>query len=145
MGQYTVFTSLPPDFFPSIEIAGCFCECDGTFLMMKRHMSRIQGGLWNLPAGKFEAGETPIDCASREVFEEAGIVLDKKMMTSVGILYISIPECNYVFHIFKQRFTAKPTVNLKLDEHDEYLWTTLQEALSLPLIAAGNEVLLFCQ
>lgn len=39
------------------------------FLMVK---NRKRGGLWELPGGRGEPGETPEDCARREFLEETG-------------------------------------------------------------------------
>ena len=33
----------------------------------------IQEGKWNWLGGKFEAGETPEECVTREVLEESGL------------------------------------------------------------------------
>ncbi len=52
-----------------IEAAGGLVHNnDGAILMIQRH------GLWDLPKGKYEKGETIAGCAMREVQEECGIV-----------------------------------------------------------------------
>ena len=55
----------------------CHLEQDGKYLML--HRVKKQGDenqdKWVGPGGKFEAGESPEDCALREVKEETGLTL----------------------------------------------------------------------
>jgi 8-oxo-dGTP diphosphatase len=44
-------------------------------LAARRHAQAIRGGLWELPGGKIEPGETAEAAACREVAEETGIYL----------------------------------------------------------------------
>lgn len=54
----------------------CYVKRDGHTLMMHRTKKQcdLHQGKWNGLGGKFEPGETPEDCAIRELHEEAGIV-----------------------------------------------------------------------
>ncbi len=48
---------------------------DGTYLLMQRDFEKHLGGMWELTAGGSALkGETPIECAVRELREETGIV-----------------------------------------------------------------------
>ena len=47
---------------------------DGTYLLMQRDPHKHYGGLWEATAGGSAlAGETPLECAVRELREETGI------------------------------------------------------------------------
>ena len=47
---------------------------DGTYLIMKRDFKKHLGGLWEATAGGSAlSGESPLECARRELFEETGI------------------------------------------------------------------------
>ena len=45
----------------------------GRKLLLKKATRGISVGKWNAPGGKLEAGETPEQCARREVLEETGL------------------------------------------------------------------------
>ena len=50
-------------------------HADGTYLLMQRDFEKPFGGMWELTAGGSAlAGETPAECALRELKEETGIV-----------------------------------------------------------------------
>lgn len=44
-------------------------------LIARRPASAIRGGLWELPGGKAEPGETPAVAAARELAEETGVTV----------------------------------------------------------------------
>ncbi len=46
---------------------------DGKVLLVRQHRSAIGKSLWEIPAGKLDQeGESPLDCAKRELWEETG-------------------------------------------------------------------------
>ena len=60
----------------------CYIKHDGCTLMIHRNKKAndIHEGKWNGLGGKFERGETPEECAVREVYEESGLsIRDPKL------------------------------------------------------------------
>ena len=53
--------------------AGALLDADGRVLIAKRADRLHQGGLWEFPGGKLEAGETPRQALARELSEELGV------------------------------------------------------------------------
>ena len=55
----------------------CYLECDGKWLMLHRVTKKndINEGKYVGIGGKFLEGESPEECAAREVFEETGYTL----------------------------------------------------------------------
>jgi len=53
----------------------CYLRQNGQTLMVHRikKPNDMHEGKWNGLGGKFEAGETPEECARREIFEESGL------------------------------------------------------------------------
>ncbi len=138
-----VFFQRPRDFNPAVEASGVFCEFQGRILLLKRHADKIEGLRWNIPGGKLDKGETPIDGALRELDEETGIRASKHSLTFIASHYIRRPEVDFIFHMFYLPLHEMPMLNIAADEHIEACWTNLQEGLKLPLISTGKEALEF--
>lgn len=64
----------------------CYLRQNGKTLMVHRVKKEndIHQGKWNGLGGKFEPGETPEECAQREVQEESGLVV--RSLTWKGLL-----------------------------------------------------------
>ena len=136
-----LFTTRPSDFTSSIEVVACFCEWEDKILLLKRHPEDLHGETWSAPGGGLEPGEKPAAAAARELLEETGILLEVAQLESLGTVYIRLPDLRYTFHMFRTRFDSKPEVAVSLDENTEAKWITIDEALQLPLIPAGNEAM----
>lgn len=59
----------------------------GRVLLMRRAGSGYADGQLGLPAGHVDLGETPIECAVREVAEEVGIILDPGRLRACGTMF----------------------------------------------------------
>lgn len=77
---------------------------DGTYLLMQRHYNKNLGGKWELTAGGSALkGESPIECAKRELYEETGIksykiievkrIVHKKHQT-LYVEYYCLTDCD---------------------------------------------------
>ncbi len=66
----------------------CFIEKDGKFLMQRKESARFGGGKWNAPGGKALDGETPEECAVREVLEETGLKVSG--LKKHGVLHFTV-------------------------------------------------------
>lgn len=145
MENYSIFTSPPHDFAPSVEVAGCYCEFEDKILLLRRHPQKAQGNTWGLPAGKLEKNEDPRRAAIREVYEEVGLEIEGIDLEEVGKLFVRLDHVDFIFHMFRKRFYVYPFIHLGLKEHLEAKWITLAEALELPLIIGGRESLNYYQ
>jgi 8-oxo-dGTP diphosphatase len=60
----------------------CYLRQNGKTLMVHRikKPDDIHEGKWNGLGGKFEPGETPEECARREIFEESGLRVKKLVL-----------------------------------------------------------------
>ena len=79
----------------------CYIEKDGKYLMLHRISKKNDenAGKWIGIGGKFEAGESPEDCAVREVLEETGLTL--KSLSYRGIItFVSDEYPTEYMHLF---------------------------------------------
>lgn len=60
---------------PLAVVAAAMVDADGRILLARRPEHAHQGGLWEFPGGKLEAGETPAEGLRRELHEELGVTL----------------------------------------------------------------------
>ena len=85
---------------------------------------------YDLPKGTRDPGESMVDCAIRETFEETGINISRNEMfagpfrTSFLHMWIAEIDINEKITISKNPETGK-------FEHDGYDWLTKQEAMSM--------------
>ncbi len=49
-------------------------NADGRLLLLRQYRYAVNREIWEIPAGTLEPGEAPLDCARRELEEEAGVV-----------------------------------------------------------------------
>lgn len=82
-------------------VVGCIPEWGDQLLLCKRAIEP-RYGLWTLPAGFMENGETVQQGAARETLEEA------QAQVEVGALYalFNLPHINQVYMLFRARLRA---------------------------------------
>lgn len=143
MFNYQVFLDSPSDFNPTMVAAGCYCACKDKILLVKRQSFKSQGNKWGVPAGKLEKNENPLEAIVREMKEEIGVVLRPEDLEHFGLLNVRLPPIDYIFHMFSTQFLSFPPITLDTAENQQAQWVTLENALELPLMAAGREALLY--
>lgn len=133
----------PRGFYSQVEIAAAHVEVDNEVLFLQR--SGSERGLWGVPGGKIEKGESPDLAVKRELFEETGISLNQdSRIDFLGKLFMSKPDVDYVYHMYRVNFSEKPTVTLS-DEHIESEWFNASQVPSLPLMSGALEAFDFYQ
>jgi ADP-ribose pyrophosphatase YjhB (NUDIX family) len=65
------------DGYDYLVVTSCLIVDDGEVLLVQEGKDHVEG-LWNLPAGKLEMGESPQDGCVREAEEETGLDVDLK-------------------------------------------------------------------
>jgi len=140
--EVLVYQRKPDNFDSTMEVAACCCEYEGQYLFLKKASGRLWESSWSLPAGKVESNETSLQAVVREIFEETGVELDSDPLENIGSLYIRYPHLDFVFHIFRSVFSTCPQITLS-DEHQEFQWIALNDALQLSLIPGGKEAIIY--
>ena len=79
-------------------VVGCLCEWQERILLCRRAIEP-RYGLWTLPAGFMENGETTTEAGVRETLEEA-----RARVETIGLFsLIDIPHINQVYMIYRAR------------------------------------------
>lgn len=80
----------------------CYIEKDESYLMLHRIKKKNDENAdkWVGIGGKFEAGESPEECAFREIFEETGLV-PKKLFYRGIVTFVSDQYGTEYMHLFK--------------------------------------------
>lgn len=73
----------------------CYLKKDGKILMIK--FSKKWGQVYAPPGGKFESGETPLDCIIREFKEETGLTLIDPKLQGLSYWHDSYEGIIFIF------------------------------------------------
>ena len=87
---------------------------DGSVVMTLQYRHAVREYLLEIPAGTQDPGETPLNCARRELEEETGYVA--KTMTPIAQVYILPAYTNEKIHIYLARGLKPTRQNLDKDE-----------------------------
>jgi len=66
--------------------SGVIVKCGDKILLCKRNNLGSFPGMWSIPGGKMEEGESSRESAKREFFEETAIDIDGKDIRFVGVV-----------------------------------------------------------
>jgi ADP-ribose pyrophosphatase len=97
---------------------------DGKVVIIHQYRYAAGGMIYEIPAGRLEADENPVDCAKRELVEEVG--LQALQWQSLGTIFTTPGFTDEKIHLFLAR-GLKPAVQAL--EHDEVI-----EVVEKPLV-----------
>jgi ADP-ribose pyrophosphatase len=105
--------------------------------LVRQYRHGIEDFLWEIPAGKLDAGEPPEVCAVRELQEETGVAA--KRWTPLG-LYIPAPSIfTEVIHLYLARDLKVGAASPDADEELELKWLPLDQAIGHVLRGEWND------
>ncbi len=113
-------------------VTGCIPEWEGRILLCRRAIEP-RYGLWTLPAGFMENGETTMEGAARETLEEARARVD------ITALYtaFNLPHVNQIYLLFRGRMVepsfgpTQESLEVQLLAEREIPW----DRLAFPVVA----------
>ena len=107
-----------------------YCLDKGRVLLMRRS-KEPNLGLWVAPGGKVEAGESPYDCAVRELYEETGLRAERIRFR--GLITEISPQPNWQWMLFLYVATDL-SGELNGDQREgEFKWWILDEVYRLDM------------
>ena len=86
----------------------------GEVYLVRQFRYSLGEEMWELPAGKLEAGEDPFEAAKRELTEECGVYADEYI--SLGQVYPTVGYDTEVIYIWAARGLHPAPMHLDADE-----------------------------
>lgn len=107
-----------------LNSTACYLKKDNKVLMIK--FSKKWGQVYAPPGGKFETGETPLDCIIREYYEETGLTLINPRLQ--GISYWKDSKEGIIFIYTAEDFEGDLTISSKEGGLE---WIKLEDLLKI--------------
>ncbi|MEL6819477.1 MAG: NUDIX domain-containing protein [Pseudomonadota bacterium] len=107
-------------------VVGSVVEHDGRIMLCRRAIEP-RYGYWTVPAGYLELGETPVEGAKREAFEEANATLElHELMAVYTVRRLSQVQLIYRASLAAPDFSAgEESLDVQLFEWPEIPWDEL--------------------
>ena len=110
--------------------AGCLpLFDDGRVALVKQYRHPARRELLEIPAGKIEAGETPMECAAREVEQEIGFRVGR--IEPLAEFYSTPGFCEERLYVYLATELEQAEQNLDHDEFVEIVYLPLNEAVAM--------------
>jgi ADP-ribose pyrophosphatase len=110
-------------------------DADGRVCLLRQFRHAAGGWITELPAGKLDGGEPPLECAQRELAEEAGVTAGR--WDKLGEYFSSPGVFTEVIHLFLARELTAAEARPEEHEVFEASWVPLDEAAAR---AAGGQL-----
>ena len=100
---------------------------DHSIVLIRQHRHCAGGEIWEIPAGRIDEGENPLDCAVRELGEEVGYKCSH--IEKLTAVYSAPGFCTEKIHIFLATGLTPCEKNQEEDEIIEVVKMPLDEAV----------------
>ena len=112
-------------------VVGVVIIKDGSVLIVRRVPNDFLGGYYELPGGGVENNETLEEAVIRETFEETGLTVSRISAAYDGFDYThddkKVKQINFLIDV------TNHDVKLNPDEHDSFVWVSLEELKKYPM------------
>ena len=110
---------------------------DGKILLLLRsEKSTWKPGLWGPPGGHVDSGETSVQAAARETFEESGLMVRPRDLKP--LLQRTRHDFGMVYFYITDKFTGE---DVKLSwEHNDFVWVDMKRIDELDITFQPDEL-----
>ncbi|MEP6571264.1 MAG: NUDIX hydrolase [Gemmatimonadota bacterium] len=116
-------------------------DSDPRILLIRQFRHAAQGYIWEIPAGRLDAGETPERCAERELAEETGMRAEK--MTRLSTIFTTPGFTDERIHLFAATGLRQGPSAREVDEFleiHEVRWSEILKMLNSGEISDGKTI-----
>jgi len=131
-------TNAPP--VPAIGVGGIVFNKQKQVLLIQRNQAPAMG-LWSVPGGKLEAGESMVEACKREVKEETGI--DVEVKNIVAVVERRIEGFHYVIIDYLACLIDREnTLPVAQSDVAEARWVSLEQIRDYALVVGLEEIIM---
>lgn len=117
-------------------VAGVIFREDGRFLIARRPLDKLLGGLWEFPGGKQEQGESLEEALVREIAEELAIeIRPNQLLLTINHAYTHF---RITLHTFHATYVAGEPQHLGVIDH---AWVSLAELGHFPFAQTDRQII----
>ena len=100
-------------------------KVDDKFVFEKQYRYALKEEIYEIPAGKLEEGEIPLEAAKREMLEETGF--KPLEMVFLGDMYPTVGYSKEVIHLYYCEKHVKEERHLDSDENIDLMFVSMDE------------------
>jgi nucleoside triphosphatase len=129
--------------YPLPAVAALIANPKNQVLIVRTHK---WSGLWGVPGGKIDYGETIETALKREMLEEVGLVIHD-LQFAFNSEIIEDPKFHKPMHFVSLEFVARCNEDFVImnEEIAEFAWVTLSEAFTYPVNVYTMRLLEWCK
>jgi 8-oxo-dGTP diphosphatase len=105
---------------------------DGEILMVQEGKEEVRGH-WNLPSGRIEPDEDPIDCARREAREETGLVVRPESLVGIYADQSAAAAGSDILVFVFESVATGGDIAIENDSVIDWTWAGTDQRADLPL------------
>jgi 8-oxo-dGTP diphosphatase len=125
---------------PGIGVSGIAFNHNNDVLLIKRNQAPASG-LWSIPGGKLEPGESLTSCCQREFFEETAVNVEVSHI--VAVVERKLEGFHYVIIDFLVRLIDEQnSMPVAQSDVTDARWVSLSELDNYPLVDGLKDIIL---
>ena len=113
---------------------------DNDILIARRPDDKHQGGLWEFPGGKVEAGETVTAALVRELDEEVALSVREEQMTPLLQIPFSYPDKTVLLDVYWVEADMNSALLAHVAEGQEVRWVSFARLREFQFPAANGPI-----